>query len=69
MWMSAVIKGQISANAGTSFRNGLVDMKTNLLVFDRQPPRQNRAADPINDGVEIDEASRHWNIRQIHRQT
>ena len=39
----------------------------NRFHGDRQSPRQNLAAEPVDDGAEIDEASRHRNIRQIHR--
>ena len=33
---------------------------------DRQPPRQDLPAEPVDDGAEIDEPSRHRHIRYVH---
>lgn len=33
---------------------------------DRQPPRQDLPAEPVRDGAEINEASRHGDVSQVH---
>ena len=33
---------------------------------DRQPPSENPAAEPVDDGREIDEAARHRDVRDVH---
>lgn len=37
MWASAIVNGQISANADVGFGHGLVGVEVDLLVFDRTP--------------------------------
>ena len=37
MWASAIVKGQISANADTGLGHGFVGVEIHLLVFDRPP--------------------------------
>jgi len=37
MWASAIVKGQISANAGTGLGHGFVCVEIEFLVFDRPP--------------------------------
>jgi hypothetical protein len=33
---------------------------------DRQPPGENPAAEPVDDGCQIDEAARHRDVRDVH---
>lgn len=37
MWASAIVKGQISANADAGFGYGLVGVEVDFFVFDRTP--------------------------------
>lgn len=37
MWASTVLEGQISANASAGFRQGLVGVEIDFLVFDLSP--------------------------------
>src|SRR5208282_3407794 len=37
------------------------------LHGDREPPGQNPAAEPVDDGGEIDEAARHRDVGDVHR--
>ena len=37
MWASAIVKGQISADASAGIGHGLVGVEVDLLVFDRTP--------------------------------
>ena len=44
MWASAIVKGQISANADASFGHVLVGVEVDFFVFDRTP-------EPFDDHV------------------